>query len=499
MLLLPYGHEQTTVRRLPWVTIGIMAACVLAFVLSGRWEMNPVEDRRVQEQVVETLEFYAFHPYLELDDEFEQTFLDRADDRRMAEMMGYLSEFGKLGRSGDHSAEQEELDALSARALESLNGHTLRRWGLIPAERRAVSWISHMFLHAGWLHLIGNLLILFLAGPFIEDVWGRPIYLGFYVVSGLLAAFFHVLSIPEAQVPMIGASGAIAGVMGAFLLRYGRTKIKFFYLVMFVIRGTFRAPAWLMIPLWFVCQVWMGLLTSELGVQAGVAYWAHIGGFVAGVGVAWLMASLHIEERFVHENIQQKITLEVAENRDVVEALTARRANPERAFRMLSLAVMNQPGNHDGAAAMWDLAKELGCAEQAAPSILRSVAHQLRDQDPDLALDQWLDVLEHVPGMRGDPALLVRVAQALHEAGHAQKTIDTLRLALPSGEDRLEPGLAFSIARVARRLDVQTAREAVRLALAGEIVDPDLRRRAEQLMQELPPEPPSSAIPLVRV
>jgi len=499
MLLLPYGHEQTTVRRLPWVTIGIMALCVLAFVLSGRWEMNPAEDRQVQEQVVETLEFYAFHPYLELDDEFEQTFLDRADERRMAEMMGYLSEFGKLGMPEDHSAEQEELDAMSARALETLRGHTLRRWGLIPTERRGVSWISHMFLHAGWLHLIGNLLILFLAGPFIEDVWGRPIYLGFYVVSGLLAAFFHVLSVPEAQVPMIGASGAIAGVMGAFLMRYGTTRIKFFYLFMFVIRGTFRAPAWLMIPLWFACQMWMGLLTSELGIQAGVAYWAHIGGFVAGVGAAWLMASLHIEERFVHENIQQKITLEVEENRDVVEALTARRANPERAFRMLSLAVMNQPGNHDGAAAMWDLAKELGCAEQVAPSMLRSVTHQLREQDPDLALEQWLDVLAQVPGLRGDPRLLVRVAQALQEADLTQPAVDTLRLALAWGGSGLDPGQAFNIARIARRLDARTAHEAIRLTLAGEIVDPDLRRRAEQFLQELPPEPPGSSIPLARV
>jgi hypothetical protein len=230
-----------------------------------------------------------------------------------------------------------------------------------------------------------------------------------------------------------------------------------------------------------------------------VAYWAHIGGFVAGVGVAWLMASLHVEVRFVHENIQKKITLEVEENREVVEALTARRANPERAFRMLSLAVTNQPDNHDGAAALWDLAKELGSTEQAAPSMLRSVAHQLRDQDPELALDQWLDVLEHEPGMRGDPSLLVRVAQALQGSGRTQKALDTLRLALLSGGDGLDPGLAFGIARVARRLDVQTAREALRQALAGEAIDPDLRRRAEQLLQELPAEPPSSAIPLARV
>jgi membrane associated rhomboid family serine protease len=488
MILLPYGHEHTTVRRLPWVTLGIMILCLVAFILSGRWRPVAHEDWAIEENAAEAIDWYLEHPYLELDAEFQEVFLSDAGDEHMREMFGYLGEFQQHRPSRQVVlAEQEHLDRLTSRAVEGLRNHTLHRWGLVAAEPKPASWLTHMFLHAGWMHLLGNMLILFLAGPFVEDVWGRPLYLGFYLASGLVAAFFQILSGPDSTVPMIGASGAIAGVMGAFLMRYGRTKIKFFYLFL-LIRGTFRAPAWLMIPLWFASQLWMGLLTSELDVQGGVAYWAHIGGFFAGVGTAWLISANRIEERYIHANIESKITFEVKENEDVIEALAARGDDPDKAFRMLSLAVMNNPGNHDAAAALWELAREFGRTEEAAPLMLRSVTHQLRAGDRELALNQWLDVPQHAPRLRGDPRQLVRLAQALLEDGARDDAFLTLRMALQSGGDELDAMLALTIARCARDLDPSTARAAAEHVLAVRHADPDVRSRAEQLLTELPPE-----------
>jgi membrane associated rhomboid family serine protease len=490
MILLPYGHEQTTVRRLPWVTFGIMALCAVAFILSGRFNPNPEEDWKIQEDVLSALEWYAEHPYLELDPDFEETFLSGVEEAEMKEMMSYLAELQpRKPPRRVRLAEQEHLDTLMTRSVESFRNHTLRRWGLIPADRKSVGWISHMFLHAGWMHLLGNMLILLLAGPFIEDVWGRPLYLGFYIASGFVAAFFHILSRPDSALPMIGASGAIAGVMGAFLIRYGRTRIKFFYFFL-LIRGTFRAPAWLMIPIWFVSQLWMGLLTSELDIQAGVAYWAHIGGFAAGVGVAWFVASMRIEERFVHPNIESKITLEVEENKEVIDALTTRETDPEQAFRMLSMVVMNQPRNHDGAAALWELARELNRTEEVASLMLRSVTQQLRAGDVELALEQWVDVPQQLPQFRGDPRQLVRLGQALLAQEWQQDAVVTLRLALESGGDDLDPTLALSIARSTREIDPTTAHAAASRALGGP--DATTRLQAQELLQTLP----SRTVPL---
>lgn len=485
MILLPYTHEQTTVRRLPWVTLGIMALCLVAFVLSGRWRMVPREDLRIQKDFLAAIEWYVQHPYLELDPEFEEVFLNDLGGARVEEMLGYFAELGRTAPLPSVvRAEQEQFDAMTSRALASLRNHPLRRWGLVPTEKKAVSWIGHMFLHAGWLHLLGNMLILFLAGPFIEDVWGRPLFAGFYLASGLLAASFHILSDPEASRPMIGASGAIAGVMGAFLIRYGTTKIKFFYLFL-LIRGTFWAPAWLMIPLWFASQLWMGLLTSELDIQLGVAYWAHIGGFAAGVGVAWFVAARRIEERFIHPNIERKITLEVRDNQDVVGALEVRESDPERAFRMLSLTVMNQPQNHDGAAALWELALDLGRTSEAAPLMLRSIGQQLRAGDADLAVNQWLDVRPHVERADGDPRPLVRLAQALVERDHGEEAAATLQLALQANDGAVGPMVALNVARIARDLRPSIAREAARRVLDHPQADPELRQRARGLLDEL--------------
>ena len=475
MILLPYGHEHTSVRRLPWVTIGIMAVCLLAFIVSGRWHPLPREDYEIQEDVLAALEWYSEHPYLRLDPEFEKTFLSGVGDEQMKEMFGYLAELRQHNPPlSVLLAEQEHLDTIAARAVDNFRNHTLRKWGLIPADKRVLSWLSHMFLHAGWLHLLGNMLILFLAGPFIEDKWGRPLYLGFYLASGLVAAFFHILSAPDSAMPVIGASGAI----------YGTTKIKFFYLFL-LIRGTFRAPAWLMIPLWFVSQLWMGLLTSELDIQVGVAYWAHIGGFAAGVGVAWFVASKRIEERFIHPNIENKITLEVEENNPVIEALEVRESDPQQAFRMLSLAVMNQPKNHDGAAALWHLAVELDRAGEVAPLMLRSIGHQLRSGDPELALTQWLDVQRVVPQIQGDPRQVVRLAQAFAERDRYEDALVTLQTAMRSGGDKLEPMLALGIARMAADIGPSTARAAVQLVLDHPAADAEVRKRARHLLERM--------------
>ncbi len=142
---------------------------------------------------------------------------------------------------------------------------------------------THMFLHAGLMHLAGNMLFLYIFGDNMEDQMGHVGFLAFYLACGLAAATLQILSDPQASVPMVGASGAIAGVMGGYLLLYPRARIDILIIIV-VIARVLTVPAWTMLILWFGMQIFGGFTT--LGASGGVAYWAHAGGFAAGVVLA---------------------------------------------------------------------------------------------------------------------------------------------------------------------------------------------------------------------
>lgn len=137
-----------------------------------------------------------------------------------------------------------------------------------------------MFLHGSWLHLIGNMWFLWIFGNNIEDAMGHGRYVVFYLVTGLLAGGAHVLSAMGSVVPTIGASGAISGVMGAYLLLYPRVRIHTLFFFFIFVR-IIAIPAWIVLLEWLVIQVLSGATTSAMG--GGVAFWAHVGGFAAGM------------------------------------------------------------------------------------------------------------------------------------------------------------------------------------------------------------------------
>ena len=351
MILLPIGHEETSLRRLPAVTFGIMALCIVAFVASGQGALDSKADVEVEEKAIEALAYYWQHSYLELDDEFETLVYGEADrvEEKFKEFSEAASEFAKMReepRAPSRVAdEQAVLDRLTAAALASRDHHAFFQWGLIPAKFSVVGLVSHMFMHGGWLHLIGNLLILYLAGPFVEDRWGRPLYAAFYFLSGVAAAGAHIAFNAGSEVPMIGASGAIAGVMGAFLVYYHKTKIKFFYMVAFFIRGTFDAAAWIMLPLWFGEQLALALM---LGAEmSGMAYWAHVGGFGFGLAAALGVRRAGILERYVQPRLDQVTEQSVIERPDLELALAARdEGRHDDAFKLLKgelRRVMSEP------------------------------------------------------------------------------------------------------------------------------------------------------------
>ena len=171
-----------------------------------------------------------------------------------------------------------------------------------PVHRDSLTiWtpLISMFLHGGWLHLLGNGLYLWVFGKSIEDSMGRIRFLVFYLACGLVAAGAQAAIDPASPVPMVGASGAISGVMGAYLVLFPRVRVNILPLPFWWL-GLISVPAWMMLIFWFGTQLLEGLpalLPAHTGSVGGVAVWAHVGGFLAGAGLVLLMRNQDLTGR----------------------------------------------------------------------------------------------------------------------------------------------------------------------------------------------------------
>jgi membrane associated rhomboid family serine protease len=171
--------------------------------------------------------------------------------------------------------------------LELMGGDAfVMKWSETPAAivsgHHWVTILTAMFMHAGWMHIIGNMVFLWAFGPEVEDAMGPVRYLAFYLLSGLAASLAQIALMPHSTVPNLGASGAIAGVMGAFLVTYPRDEIRTVLLLGWWTRITF-IPAALLIGLWFLIQIFDQVgAVADVKTGGGVAYMAHVGGFIFG-------------------------------------------------------------------------------------------------------------------------------------------------------------------------------------------------------------------------
>ncbi len=157
-------------------------------------------------------------------------------------------------------------------------------WAMIPARvtygEGYYTIMTSMFLHGGWMHLLGNMLFLWIYGDNMEDEMGHVPFLLFYLAAGVAAGLIHIVAAPGSPVPTVGASGAIAGVMGGYLLLFPKAKVDIL-IILIVFFRILPIPAWIVLMMWFVMQFVGSLVSDPNG--GGVAYWAHIGGFVAGL------------------------------------------------------------------------------------------------------------------------------------------------------------------------------------------------------------------------
>jgi membrane associated rhomboid family serine protease len=167
----------------------------------------------------------------------------------------------------------------------------IMQYGLVPDHFAVINIFTSMFLHGGWMHVLGNLWFLWIFGDNIEDILGHGKYLLFYLLCGVVAALAQTLINPYSRVPMVGASGAIAGVMGAYMIKFPRSRVLTLIPIIFFFT-TIEVPAWVMLIYWFVLQLFggVGSVGFTQGTEGGgTAFVAHVGGFVAGMLLVKLM------------------------------------------------------------------------------------------------------------------------------------------------------------------------------------------------------------------
>lgn len=394
-LLLPLGHEQTTLRRAPWVTIAIALLCLGLQLRSCS----------VEPAVMRDAERLAFR-------------LDNAEPAQ-------------------REALQAELDLV----LERLPS---RQLGYRPDRDGVVAMLTSAFAHSGWLHLIGNLMFLYVVGCNMEDRWGRALFLLFYLLGAVVAALAFKLSAPHGSVPLVGASGAVSAAMGAFLVFYGRATIRFLFAYWIWLRPrwwTFQAPAWGAILLWFVQQMLLAWLDHDSA--GGVAYAAHVGGFVYGISLAFVMKATGFDakvEQAVEAATQSddpKTTW--VENEHAVALLAAvdgRQPDKIREHVTEAFTAWVRKGDGERVTTTYRTIREQHPELELGEATLRSVigAAARKGTDPLVCVDVASQLIRQHPESPSVPRamwLAAEAHEALQRTDLAQRTLHNLIAAFP--------------------------------------------------------------------
>ena len=341
-MLIPLRHENMEGRRWPVISIALVLLNAGIF-LATRGQINTENPLRTEVRA-HILLLAASHPELTLPPNVTAmvtTFKNnnpgtwneaQSQTRDLADAWD-----ARMRLIEDPAALQQEMDSLAEQWAGLEKGAFLDQYAFVPAHPGAMSYVTANFLHTGWLHLIGNMWFLWLAGAILEDTWGRIIYPIFYLTAGAAALQFHAWLNPESSIPTLGASGAVAALMGAFLVRFPKTKIEVALVLglrsltnLSLGKGIrFKAASYWLLPMWLLMEILSGTL---FGHYSGVAHWAHVGGFLFGAIVALGLRYSGLEHK-ANAAIEAKVTwtadpgllkaTELMEHGKLDEAITA--------------------------------------------------------------------------------------------------------------------------------------------------------------------------------
>ncbi len=406
---IPIGNENSTVRRLPWVTFSIMAANVIIFyvtlpILGGQMEEIVNQGGKLESFLTEHGELAADEGVRKKLIEAGMMTKDEADG--IAEQIKVdaetESQYTSWLSSGDAAKLREEFDQKLLAFTNARKESLWFKYGVAPnGEWKFYQLITSAFLHGGNMHLWGNLLFFFAVAFSLEDLWGRGMFLGFYVLGAMVACIPSLVD--PAAVPSIGASGAISATMGAFLFRLPRTKIKllciqFWWLRILIARKSaiFMVPGYICLISYFIAQVLYWYFDKQAGSVSNVGYAVHIAGFLFGAGFALVMKATKTEETYINPKIEAKVSFSAAPA--VNQALDLLdRGDVAMAERKLRAHLAQQADDTNGLLALIQVYQKVNNFDQLNSIYGRLIRIHLSKNDKEAALYAYDNLLSAFP------------------------------------------------------------------------------------------------------
>ena len=424
-MLIPIRHENMQARRWPVITIGLIVLNTVIFVITS--STMDRESPELGSTKAHIILLAAAHPELTMSDQERELVENFKTDNpteweHVQNPMHHVIDGwdAKMRLKEDPRELQTDMESLDAKYTELASTSIVERYAFTPAHTRAITYLTANFLHGGWLHLIGNMWFLWLAGFVLEDVWGRPLYLAFYLVGGVVALQIHAWSDPASIIPCVGASGAVAALMGAFLTRFPKMKIEMMWIFGFFRTYRFHASAYWLLPLWVLSEVFYGAL---FGKASGVAHWAHVGGFMFGALGAFVIDKAGLEGR-VNEKVEKQISWtcdpEMERANQLVEA-----GQMDEAVAVAQQHVTAKPNSIDG----WNLLRQVYWRRQELPAYHEATAKtcelHLQAKNPEAASQDYED-FRNSGGEKLPAAPWLGICRFLEEQGNYDRALSEL-------------------------------------------------------------------------
>jgi len=415
VIILPIGNSNTT-SRTPWVTISIISLNVLIFLFSCVYANQ--DEARLEKSAQSLYQYLQNHPEL-IDQQRvgEVRAIAGFSEDRIASLQRLAS-----GHNADldrYAYEYSQYKALLSDVVNQTKDSFYVNYGYVPNHPSIVGLFTSMFVHGGIFHLLFNMFFFFAVAYSLEDLWGSWFFAGFYLVSGIAATLVHHAVFSSSNVPVIGASGAIAGVMGAYLIRLFNTKIKVFlwgrWRVILRLDRIVWIPAYIFLPIWFLLEC----LAAAFPGESDVAHWVHIGGFAFGMCFAFGVKLTNLESRFANTSIESRFNF--AGSSAVTKALAClEKGDTERASSMLDAHLIKNPTDVDALLAIVQVCQAKNDLEGTRRAYARVIRQYLRMNKNDLALSTYDSLLSTYT--EANPALPLTMREWMAICDHLEKS-----------------------------------------------------------------------------
>lgn len=458
-MLLLSGPENLELRRVPRVSLGIMLGCAVFSMLGGLFasfsEAAPEAAR----------DYLARHGYLNASDRMWELIRQDAELEKFSQMTIKPPEDMQ-----QRVMEQSQMDILSLNAEGSFQRSGVHRMGFRPADPGFFSFFLHMFYHNGLFHLIGALLLFYMTGPYLEDVWGRVFFPVFFVASGLVAALGYMGHYTFSYAPIHGATGAVAAVIGAYLVRFHKTRIRFIYMVQILKKDTY-GPSLVLIPLWFLFQLPMLWAWENNTMYNFNGWWPQLYGFVFGVTVALVIKFCQLES-LLYQSPFEKLPEE--EQLAIIATRLRSEGKTEALLEHLANAWRKYPGNDEFTSLYWNQAVRMDNTAGAMGAAKKMIDTLLLQQAYDRAYFHWRELHDRHPQERLTPNQIETLAHGLLSVGHQVDATYLMQASLKDLPANLSEEALFALLEAGRFADPKLA-----LACIEKILQEGLRPKRE--------------------